>query len=259
METGGEKGNPQGSMLATSQFGANMGSIYHFTGQTHTWHTCQRWLSQSADSIGVGVPLLQSRKDGGCVLHGQLKWRKAFKRRMGQKKGKEDEGRRFWWSKRRPGAEVKCKMVMKEVRTLAQWSRGCETLHFPADCLVISVQLHDGKCSSFLSWTSVIVSNYNGKPTNHCKRDRPKEGMGCEIGDIYCESVENKERKVKWRNDIHNTYIDSIPWKVCSAMLREREEGGMGKRDGHRGRRRERDCDRTRHFKKHDVEGETEK
>ena len=49
------------------------GQFYHQAAQTHTWHTCQRGLSQSADPIGLrGLPL-GARKNGSSVLHGQLK------------------------------------------------------------------------------------------------------------------------------------------------------------------------------------------
>lgn len=52
---------------------ATWGLFYHLAAQTHTWHTCQRGLSQGTDPIGVvGLPL-ETRQNGSSVLHGQLK------------------------------------------------------------------------------------------------------------------------------------------------------------------------------------------
>lgn len=52
---------------------ATWGLFYHLAAQTHTWHTCQRGLSQGTDPIGLGGLPLETRQNGSSVLHGQLK------------------------------------------------------------------------------------------------------------------------------------------------------------------------------------------
>lgn len=69
---------------------ATWGQFYHLAAQTHTWHTCQRRLSQSADPVGLrGLPI-EARQDRSGVLHGQLRrqegggeeWRERIADRM---------------------------------------------------------------------------------------------------------------------------------------------------------------------------------
>lgn len=83
---GSDTGEPvSGTMLtpAPAWGRANMGSFYQFTAQTHTWHTWQRRLSQSADAIGVWVPL-EPRQDWRGVFHRQLEGEKREEWRRGE-------------------------------------------------------------------------------------------------------------------------------------------------------------------------------
>ncbi len=65
------------------------------------------------------------------------------------------------------------------------------------------------------------------------KRDGSNRGMGCEIGDSYCDSEENNERK-----EMEEWYSQHLHWFHPMKSLfghAEREKGGMGKeRDGDR-------------------------
>ena len=61
------------------------------TAQTHTWHTWQRRLSQSADAVGVWVPL-EPRQDWCGVFHRQLEGKKTEEWRRGKKRKKDSMG-----------------------------------------------------------------------------------------------------------------------------------------------------------------------
>lgn len=90
-------------------------------------------------------------------------------------------------------------------RKLTQWLLEVVKLHFPT--ALISVHLHGGKCSLVICIRNKLLKHTNKSSQ---KRDRSNEGMGFEIEDIYCDSEEITKGK-EWRNDIHNTYIDSFP------------------------------------------------
>lgn len=109
---------------------ATWGLFYHLAAQTHTWHTCQRGLSQGTDPIGVvGLPL-ETRQNGSSVLHGQLK------REGGGGREDEDKIESVWQeeNKNRWGREMQKKSRWREqmiedsensLREVEEEERGC--------------------------------------------------------------------------------------------------------------------------------------
>lgn len=122
--TGSRSGAPVSSQQqlhprpSVEQVEATWGLFYHLAAQTHTWHTCQRGLSQGTDPVGVGRLPLETRQNGSSVLHGQLKreerrWGVGCERRR-RMKIKEKENKNRWegekdkckkWNKRNWGEE----------------------------------------------------------------------------------------------------------------------------------------------------------